>query len=985
MGRAVTGSNPAGNSREVPRAVHPVRSIVPIIALVIVSLTMRDVSRTRIARGMASRPAHAEAVVAALGGPLFAQNGRVQTPDGRPLGGAMVDMILVLDGRTYPLAQALTDDDGTFTLARLPAGSYWLVARAPGRVRRVETVRIRDAATSTVTLSLGLGAQIAGTVTTAPGRGGSSVEVRPIANVVVRAVPDGGGEGPPFATRADEQGVFVIDNLPPGSYRVEVSEVGFEATVRRAVSAPSRGLAFALRQLAAVRGTVRTASGLSATGATITIAGSGIWPARSTEAHADGTFEIVGIPSGVYEVRARAGSDVAEPVAPLVLEPGDLRDIALTVTPGATLYGRIIDAVTQLPIAGARVVLAEDALDAAPHALLADDAGGFRVTGLLRRPHQVSARAPGYVPRVGALALPGLEPVVLALDRQVSVTGRVVDAHGAPVAGAQLEVMARDLDDRVAWLTASSIAFRDALFTAQARGPRPLVPTGELGVMPGRVPSIPLTQGAGASRWLAADAAVQGGYVTDADGRFHIDEVPPGVLTVVATHPAFVRGESAQRAARAGGSVELEIVMHQGGTIDGRLLDERGFPVAGQAVEVRIPGDPYPRRAFSQRDGTFLVPSVLGHVAVVALVGGRVGAQAEADVADDAIVPVTLTLDRGVRRVRGRVLDPRQYPVTGAEIVLASSERGVSSSRTVSAPDGTFDTMILGTGAIAVDVHHPGFAPRSVQVTDPRNEVTIDLATGAHFTMEVAGDGCTTGDVQVELRTVCGPVRRTLHLRGVVDVDHLCPGRITVVATAPGCVRAERSITLPGDRLDAPRMDLGTGGGASGDVVDLHGDPVPGALVIVVDASADGTEASVRTGRRGEFVLADVPDGDQELVALHPVLGRSRTERVRSVRGTIARGILLRFDRDLAGATRAGDVPIVTFVDRGGHVEVRMVERDSGADRAGVQAGDEVVSIDGHAIRDAATAARTLSGPARDEAAMVLSRDGVRRTVRWAR
>ncbi len=974
-----------GNPRDPPRAVPSVRMVIPLVALVLVALTARDVSRTSIARGMASRPAHADAVVAALGGPLFAQRGRVQSPDGRPLGGAMVDMILVLDGRTYPLAQALTDDDGGFTLAGLPEGSYWLVARAPGRVRRVETVRIHAATPSVATLSLALGAQIAGTITTAPGRGEARTDVRPIGNVVVRALPDGGGEGPPFATRADDRGGFVIDNLPPGSYRVEVAEPGFEATVRRAVPAPSRGLAFALRRLASVRGTVRTASGLGATGATLTIAGSGIWPARSTDAHADGTFEIVGIPSGVYELRARAGTEVAEPIAPLVLDPGDAREVVLTVTQGATLDGRVVDAITQQPLAGARVVLAEDALDAAPRAIIAGEDGSFHAVGLLRRPHQVSARSPGYVPRVGALAVPGPAPVVLALDRQVAVSGRVVDGRGAPVAGAQLEVMARDLDDRVTWLTASSIAFRDALFTAQARGPRPLVPAGELGVMPGRVPHIPLTQPGGASPWLAADAAAQGGYVTDTEGRFHIDEVPPGVITLVATHPAFVRGESAQRAARAGGSVEIEIVMHQGGTIDGRLVDERGFPVSGQPVEVRIPGDPYPRRAFSQRDGTFRVPSVLGHVAVVALVAGRVGARAEADVVDDAIVPLTLTLDRGVRRVRGRVVDPGLYPVAGAEITLASSERGASSSRTVSAADGTFDTMLLGAGAIAVDVRHPGFAPRSLRVADAADDIRIELAPGAHFSIEVAGDGCTTGDVQVELRTVCGPLRRTLHTRGIIDAEHLCPGRITVVALAPGCVRAERSITLPASGLDAPRLDLGSGGGASGDVVDLHGEPVPGATVTVVDAPADGTAATVRTGRRGEFVLGDVPDGDQQLVAIHPLLGRSRTERVRSVRGTIARGILLRFDRDLAGAAGGATSQPVSFVERGGHVEVGAVERDSAAERAGVQAGDEVISIDGAAVRDAATAMRLLSGPSRDEATMVLARDGVQRTVRWAR
>ena len=404
------------------------RAFVPLCALVLVALTMRDVSRTRVAIGLISRPAHADEVVAAIGGPLFPVRGRVQTTDGRAIGGASVDMILVLEGRTYPLAQGLTDDEGGFAFPRLPEGSYWLVARAPGRVRRVETVRLHDRAPDALTLSLGLGAQITGTVTLAAGRG----ESHALGDVVVRAMPDGGGEGPPYAARADEHGVFVIENLPAGSYRVEIAESGYEAAMRRAVPAPSRGLTFALRQLATVRGVVRNAMSLPAPDADVMIAGSGIWPARTTRARADGTFEIVGIPSGVYEVRARHGDEVAEPVAPLVLDPGDAREITLTVTPGATLEGRVVDAITQQAIPGAHVIVAEDALDASPRASVAED-GTFRTTGLLRRPHQVSARAAGYVPRVGALAMPGTVPVVVALDRQVALTGRVVDGHGDEV------------------------------------------------------------------------------------------------------------------------------------------------------------------------------------------------------------------------------------------------------------------------------------------------------------------------------------------------------------------------------------------------------------------------------------------------------------------------------------------------------------------------------------------------------------------------
>jgi hypothetical protein len=687
----------------------------------------------------------------------------------------------------------------------------------------------------------------------------------------------------------------------------------------------------------------------------------------------------------VYELRATEGDQVAEPIAPLVLDPGDRREVQLTVTPGATLVGTVVDAVTQHPLPGARVIVAEDALSTSPHALVADAAGRFTVRGLLHRPHQVSARAPGYVPRVGTLAIPDAAPITVPLDRQVALTGRVVDSRGAPIAGAQIEVQVRDLDGRVSWLTASAIAFRDALFAAQSRGPRPLIPAGELGVMPGPIPVIPLAQQNGTPSTVFTGDSTHAGYVTDADGRFHVDEVPPGVVTVVGTHPAYVRGESTQRVARAGDALDVEIVLHSGGTIDGRLVDDRGFPVPGQPIEVRSTDDPVPRRAFTSRDGTFRVSSVLGHVAVVALVGGRVGARAEADVVDDAIVPVELVLDRGVRRVRGRVLDSHGFPVAGADLAVAS-EHGPAAIHTLSTADGTFDTVITGEGSVQFDVRHPAFAPRSMRVSIVGDDVSITLEEGATAVVTVAGAECATGDVSVELRTPCGPYRRNLHGVGEWRVEHVCGGRAVAIASAPGCVRVERSATVPASGTgEVPALDLVGGGSATGEVVDLHGDPVPGAVVVVADAPPDSTTGVARSGRRGEFTVTDVPDGDQVLVALHPVLGRSRTDTVRIFRGTIAHGARLVFDRDLAGAsTSAASVPVL-FSERAGRVEVRFVASDSAAARAGLQPGDEVVAIQGRHVTNAADAASALRGPAGDEVAIDVTREGTARTVRWLR
>ncbi len=960
------------------------RAVVVALAMTFASVLLRDRSTVSIARAPRAVSGRAVALARSFGGPFRGLRGTVRTIGGRVVVGARVEAVLVLEGRTYPLATSNSESDGAFVLESLPEGSYWVLARADGFARAAQLVRLHGHDVRDVALRLGPSASIVGQVTL-PARNVVSGAAQP-AGLIVRASPDSGGEGPPFAARVDSQGRFAIEGLPPGTYRVELAQEGYEAIVRRAIPAPSRGLSFELRALAIVRGVAQDVSGRPIAGVDITFAGSGVWPPRATHSTADGTFQIVGIPGGVYELRGRNGDDVAEPVAPLVLEPGDARDVRLVLSAGATMEGAVIDAVTQRPLAQARVVVTEDALATAPRAIVADAQGHFRVQGLLRRVHQVSATADGYVPRVGALAMPGAAPVTVALDREVIVTGRVVDARGAPIAGAQVEVSATDLDGRVSLLNASAVAFRESLFRAQAAGPRPLIRAGELGVMPGPIPLLPLTAGGSPAAMLVGQPASGLAYVTDAAGRFRVGSIPPGVVLLSAAHPAYVRGETTQRPARAGETLEVEIILFEGGTIDGRLVDEAGFPMPSQLIEIRSVHDLYPRRMFTSRDGTFRAPSLLGRVAIVALAGRHTMARVEVDVADGAIVPVTLTLDRNVRRARGRVLDAHGFPVAGAEIALSTPGAATGATRTISQADGTFDTLIAAGGEVEIEVRHPRNAPHTIRVRDLSADVQIALESGGALVVRTRADGCTVEPVAFEIRTTCGPLRRTAAAGTEVRLEHVCPGRVQIVASAAGCVPASRSATVADEQTtEAAVLELGSGGGAQGEVVDGRNQPVPGAFVALPDTAPDAVSGTARSDRRGLFSIRDLPDGDHVLVALHSILGRSHTAAVRVFHGSVARGVRLVFDGDLDRAQSSEIEGPIGLAMRGSDVVVVHVAAESAPSRAGLQPADALVQINGTVIRDVAGARRALAGPRGDEIAATVRRDSVERTVRWQR
>jgi S1-C subfamily serine protease len=218
-----------------------------------------------------------------------------------------------------------------------------------------------------------------------------------------------------------------------------------------------------------------------------------------------------------------------------------------------------------------------------------------------------------------------------------------------------------------------------------------------------------------------------------------------------------------------------------------------------------------------------------------------------------------------------------------------------------------------------------------------------------------------------------------------VRLERLCVGRVTVRVTLPGCLVGERVGAVPAGRVATlERLEVRAGGGAEGDVVDARGEPVQGARVQRADAPVEAPDG-VLTAREGRFLAASLPEGDVALVATHPALGRSAPTVVRVLRGTVARGVRLRFATDLASATLALEASALELVETRLGVLVRAVREDTPMAAAGVREGDRVVSVNAVAVTTAAQAERLLRLSRGDQTVLELERDGARRAVRWAR
>ncbi len=742
-----------------------------LLGLIVCALTLRDryaellrpgvVSARRV---MAVSPAGRER---AAGG---AVSGRITDERGHPLAGATLRWIAVREGLSLPVVSVPTDGAGRFEVQDLPLGSWWVQVTAPGRARAVRPVRVRGPSQS-IALTLGPAASIDGT--TAALRG----TVRaPLGSVLLRATREGttAAEDPGVAARSDASGRFRLDGLSPGTWRIEVIAEGYEALQRIGVTAPTTDLSLTLRALATLQVAVVDAAGLPASGASVVVSGSGVWPPRSATTDAGGHFAMPSLPGGVYEVRASRGTDVAEPVAPLWIEPGEDRSVRCTLGPGQSLSGVVTDAATGRALSGARVALTEDGISTAPRAASTGDDGRFVFDGMLPRTHTLWVRLPGYAPREAVPVIPGGDALAVRLDPAASIDGIVLDVRGRAVANAQVEVIARDLDNRPRWVTAASTGFQDALFNAQSGRPAALVPRGDLGVLPGRVPVVPVVPGA-----LAASVESVG-FRTDADGRFRITDLPPGSAVVSVSHPGYARAVAPPVTLIAARSTEQEIVLHPGGTVRGRVISERRLPTAGIEIELRSPSDPMPQRALTTLDGTFNFIGVYGPATVTAWMAGRVVARAEVSLGDGAVVPLELVLAGNLRQVEGRVVDERGFPVGGATVTVTSLDAAAAGASTgTAAPDGTFAVSIGGRAGVSVAARHPDYAPRELRLPQVSQPLRIELVRGASLRGVVRDDGCASDAPRGVVESACGPVVFSLRDSRDLGIDHLRDGPAT--------------------------------------------------------------------------------------------------------------------------------------------------------------------------------------------------------------
>jgi RNA polymerase sigma factor (sigma-70 family) len=736
----------------------------------------------------------------------------------------------------------------------------------------------------------------------------------------------------------DAAGRFGAGDLPPGNYvATAAAPAGADGPGRSTVFRLANGRTEHIRIVLAATGHVVEGQVLDAGGGPI--AGAHLLATPGTpyalvrgpsplfQAVTDGGGRyrlLLGV--GEFRLRAQAAgyAPVEEPLAASRSLTHDFR-----LHPAARVAGQVVERETRRPVAGADVRLAPlgRGAESGFRQVLSDDEGRFLFDDAEGGSYQIVARRgplSGRAPPVHMVEAQAVTGVEIALDPQVSVTGTVVDEHGAGVAAAPVLLFNIEGTPTNALTTTSH---RDGTFQIEG------VPPGTYGVRVESAESAmslrvePVRVGAAEVRGLrivvrrgttvVGTVLAAGAPVADAevhlqaregtmvmrpttsavDGSFRMPGAPAGKLVLIARHPELGLGR-AEVSTGQGGEVAVTLQLHPAGaSIGGLVKATDGTPVESASVAVtgQGPGLFY-GSASTGPDGRFLIGALLpGRYTVWARPrGGPHNLSTSAERPDLKIVQlregeartVELTAPSGDRRIAGTVRLPDGKPAAGATVV-ANPEAGerswkpdgiMATDSAIAGPDGRFSIEGLGGGVYRLWASRPGYPDAVVEeVAAGRTDLVIRLEAPA----AVAGTVVDQAGRPVSLYTIAiaqaprpGESRAQRFRR--TDEGTLPPlpvhdpsGAFAIDGLAAGAY--ELKVTTPAGSVANQGVALGVGETKVGVRVVVEVGARIAGRVVEVDSGAPIAGALIEGRIAGRMVTATTTgDGSFELADLAP-------------------------------------------------------------------------------------------------------------------
>ncbi|HEU0032482.1 MAG TPA: carboxypeptidase regulatory-like domain-containing protein [Kofleriaceae bacterium] len=373
-------------------------------------------------------------------------SGTVNDVGGGPIGGARVTMTrsdAVFENRGQLVA--LTGPDGKYQIT-LADGGYHATASHEDYTSNGRSIELSGKPLA-VDFVLAPGGQIRGQVVSRDGQ--------PVPNAVIRAAsrsrmrddtPDG---------LADDTGNFTLKGMPSGAIALTAYGRGFATksptVVELGIGEQVDGVRIVVDRAFSITGRVveKGAPDKGVPGVQLGAfsMGSQAFAQALDPSADDGSFEIIGVQPASYMLFAVGETVVPEIGKPVEVVDHDVKDVIVEMTAGVTLAGRVEPgAVTvvslEMPKGSIGIANMFDAVKTMMVRGHSDETGAFELRHVPPGTFSVVASAPDG--RKGKLAVTvaaaDQKGLVVKLEPRSSVSGRVVDANGAPVVGVNVNL-----------------------------------------------------------------------------------------------------------------------------------------------------------------------------------------------------------------------------------------------------------------------------------------------------------------------------------------------------------------------------------------------------------------------------------------------------------------------------------------------------------------------------------------------------------------
>ncbi|MCA8960801.1 MAG: carboxypeptidase regulatory-like domain-containing protein [Planctomycetes bacterium] len=568
------------------------------------------------------------------------------------------------------------------------------------------------------------------------------------------------------------------------------------------------------------------------------------------------------LPTGVYRFETRAegygASAVERAVSP------DPEPITVVLTPGRAMTGYVTDA-NGLPIADATIVAKrepsisgnhpilwahgllelEELRTAPPHECTSTTDGYFELSGLKDAPHWVQVTHDGYSEWIQSGVTIDRSPVAVQLAPSVPLELRIVDAAGAPIGDAHIEIRAR---------------MRTGVDLM-----RTLIELGSPTVFAGS---------------------------TDAQGKLSCPRCGGSPqYSIRVTAPRFQPLDAV--ADRDSRGLELELTLQEGHEIQGVVLGPDDQPLPGARVRVHAsttaPNEAQPEIAETDERGAFHFDTLPLVTHTVAVMHPEFATTRQSNVLPDA-GSLTLRLSPGAV-IAGRVVDSRNGEPLRAATVSTSDPSGI---RRQVVTDGAGRFRMAGITANSdlamLTAHAPGYAqsttdPLTARVGEETNvgDLTLERCGSITGTVWDANGSAVAGALILAVgpgrEGAAGEAPHSRATRSSADgrfvIDEVYPDSEIRLLGVHSDFLLSRSLPFavqPGEAVVDRELVLSRGGQVSGLVRDRDGNPIVGATVAVqpggVATALDITTlSSAVTDSTGRFLLAGLATGAYSLIA----------------------------------------------------------------------------------------------------------------------